>query len=63
MVDEYESEIKLPYQLSNMPVTSEQVIGLFQDADPTATKFGCEIEFQSFFHADLNEVAKGLGVT
>ena len=62
MVDEYESEIKLPYQLANMPLTSEQVIGLFRDADPTATKFGCEIEFQSFFHADLNEVAKRLGV-
>jgi hypothetical protein len=62
MVDEYESEIKLPYQLANMPLTSEQVIGLFRDADPTATKFGCEIEFRSSFHADLNEVAKRLGV-
>ena len=45
-----------------MPLTSEQVIGLFRDADPTATKFGCEIEFQSFFHADLDEVAQRLGV-
>jgi hypothetical protein len=34
MVDEYESEIKLPYQLANMPLTSEEVIGLFRDADP-----------------------------
>jgi len=62
MVDEYESEIKLPYQLANMPLTSEHVIGLFRDADPTATKFGCEIEFQSFFHPDLNQVAERLGV-
>ena len=62
MVDEYESEIKLPYQLANMPLTSEQIIGLFRDADPTATKYGCEIEFQSFFHTDLDEVAQRLGV-
>ena len=62
LVDEYESDIKLAYQLANMPLTSEQVIRLFQDADPTATKFGCEIEFQSFFHADLTEVAQRLGV-
>jgi hypothetical protein len=62
MVDEYESEIKLPYQLANMPLTWEQVIGLFRDADPSVTKFGCEIEFQSFFHADLDEVAQRLGV-
>ena len=62
MVDEYESEIKLPYELAKTPLTSEQLIGLFRDADPTATKFGCEIEFQSFFHADLNKVAKRLGV-
>jgi hypothetical protein len=62
MVDEYESEITLPYQVSNMPLTSEQVICLFRDANPSATKFGCEIEFQSFFHPDLNEVAKQFGV-
>jgi len=62
LVDEHESAIKLPYQLANTPLTSEQVIGLFRDADPTATKFGCEMEFQSFFHADLDEVAKRLGV-
>ena len=62
MVDEYESEIKLPYQLANMPLTSEQIIGLFRDADPTATKYGCEIEFQSFFHTDLDEVGQRLGV-
>ena len=62
MVDEYESEIKLPHHLANTPLTSEQVIGLFRDAYPTATKFGCDIEFQSFFHTDLNEVAKTLGV-
>jgi len=62
LVDEYESEIKLPYQIANTPLTSDQVIGLFRDADPTATKFGCEIELQSFFHADLDEVAQRLSV-
>src|SRR5215469_867167 len=51
MVDEYESEIKLPYQLTKMPLTSEQVIDLFRDADPTATEFGCEIEFHSLRHS------------
>jgi hypothetical protein len=62
MVDEYESEITLPYQLADMPLTSEQVICLFRDADPSPTKFGCEFEFQSFFHPDLNDAAKRLGV-
>ncbi len=62
MVDEYESEITLPYQLADMPLTSEQAVCLFRDADPSPTKFGCEIEFQSFFHPDLNEVAELLGV-
>jgi hypothetical protein len=31
MVDEYESEIKLPYQLANMPLNSEQVVGEFRN--------------------------------
>ena len=62
MVDEYESEITLPYSIADMPLTSEQVVSLFRDADPSATKFGCEFEFQSFFHPDLNETAERLGV-
>src|SRR5438552_4464465 len=41
MVDEYESEITLPYQIADMPLTSEQVISLFRDGDPSPTNFGC----------------------
>jgi hypothetical protein len=62
MVDEYESEITLPYRIADMPLTSEQVVSLFRDADPSPTNFGCEFEFQSFFHPDLNETAERLGV-
>lgn len=62
MVDEYDSQITLPHEFSNMPLTSEQVVCLFRDADPSPTKTGCEIEFQSFFYPDLNEVAELLGV-
>jgi len=62
MVDEYESKITLPYQLADMPLTLQQVVCLFRDADPSPMKFGCEIEFQSFFHPDLNEVAEQLAL-
>ena len=62
MVDEYESEITLPNQIVDMPLTSEQVICLFRDARPSSTNFGCEIEFHSFFHPDLNDLAKVVGV-
>ena len=62
MVDEYESEIRLPYRIADMPLTSEQVVSLFRDAVPSPTNFGCEFEFQSFFHPDLNETAERLGV-
>src|SRR4030095_12149683 len=34
MVDEYESEITLPYRIADMPLTSEQVVSLFRDASP-----------------------------
>ena len=62
MVDEYESEITLPYRIAEMPLTSEQIVSLFRDAVPSPTNFGCEFEFQSFFHPDLNETAERLGV-
>jgi hypothetical protein len=62
MVDEYESEITLPYHFADIPLSSEQVVCLFREAEPSPTKFGCEIEFQSFFHPDLNKVAEQLRV-
>ena len=62
MVDEYGSEITLPYELADTPLTSEQVVCLFRDAEPSPMNFGCEIDFQSFFHLDLNEIANALGV-
>lgn len=62
MVDEYESEITLPYESADVPLTAQQVVCLFRDANPSPTKFGCEIEFQSFFYSDLNEAAERLRV-
>jgi hypothetical protein len=62
MVDEYESDITLPYHIADMPLTSEEVIRLFRDAHPSLTRLGCEIELDSFFHPDLDDVAKVAGV-
>jgi hypothetical protein len=62
MVDEYESEITLPYQLADTPLTPEQVVCLFRDARPSSTNFGCGIKLHSFVHPDLDEVAGRLGV-
>jgi hypothetical protein len=62
MVDEYESEIVLPHSTIDALLTSEQVVCLFRDADPSATETQCEFEFHSLFHHDLNDVARKLGL-
>lgn len=62
MVDEYESEFALPFNTIEQPLSSEQVICLFRDADPSPTETQCEFEFASFFYHDLNDVAGNLGL-
>jgi hypothetical protein len=61
MVDEYETCFELPYDRVESPLTSEQVIELFRDADPSPLDTSCEVELQSFFHNDLGDLACHLG--
>ena len=62
LVDEYETEIDIPCKQSATPLSAEQVIECFRQADPCQTETDCEIEFQSFFYQDLNDVATSMGV-
>jgi hypothetical protein len=61
LVDEYGTEIDLPYEQTEAPLTAEQVIEMFRDCDPSQTETECEVEFQSFFYGDLDKVASKLG--
>jgi hypothetical protein len=60
MVDEYESGITLPRSTIDAPLTSEQVVCLIRDADPSPVYTQCEFDLHSFFYDDLNEVAEML---
>lgn len=61
MVDEYETEIALPHEAANAPLTAEQVIGFFRDADPSPTEVSCKMGFQSFFYPNLDQIAQQMG--
>ena len=60
MVDEYGTEIDLPYGETKAPLTAEQVIEMFRDCEPNQTSAVCKVKFQSFFYGDLDEVAANL---
>lgn len=62
MVDEYGEGIDLPQDSATAPLTSEEVITMFRDSEPSQTETDCEIEFQSFFYPDLDEAAEKLGL-
>ena len=62
LVDEYETEIDIPCEQAATPLSAEQVIGCFRQADPCQTETDCEIEFQSYFYQDLKDVAITMGV-
>ena len=53
MVDEYETEFKLPKSEVSASVTAEEVLALFRDADPTPLAISCQIEFSSVFYPNL----------
>jgi hypothetical protein len=57
MVDEYETCFALPYEQVASPLTSEQVLELFREADPSPLDTSSEVELQSFFHNDLGNLA------
>jgi hypothetical protein len=57
MVDEYGTEITLPAPHVPLPLTPEEIVSLFQAADPSPTETSCEVRFHSWFYPNLNEVA------
>ncbi len=53
MVDEYETEFKLPKTEFSAPLAAEEAFALFRDADPTPLTTLCQIEFSSAFYPNL----------
>jgi len=43
MVDEYGTEFELPTRKVSVPLTAEEVLVIFRDADPTPTETSCQI--------------------
>jgi hypothetical protein len=62
MVDEYETEYALATPKTLTPLTAEEVLRTFRDAEPAPTHTSCEIEFSSFFYTDLDSLAIELGM-
>ena len=62
LVDEYETECVLPRSESMEPLTADEVVALFCDADPSPAETGCEFALSSAFYPDLDAVARRLGL-
>lgn len=62
MVDEYETEFKLPTSKVSAPLTAEEVLVVFRDTDPTPLATSCQIEFKSFFYSNLDALAREMGI-
>jgi hypothetical protein len=57
MVDEYGTTFELPTRKVSAPLTAEEVLVTFRDADPAPTDTSCHIEFSSFFYPNLDSLA------
>jgi hypothetical protein len=57
MADEYETEFKLPKSKVPIPLTAEEVLAVFRDADPAPIATSCQVEFSSFFYPNLQALA------
>jgi hypothetical protein len=62
MVDEYGTEFELPTRKVSVPMTAEEVLVMFRDAEPAPTNTSCQIRFSSFFYPDLDALAVELGI-
>jgi hypothetical protein len=62
MVDEYETNYELPKRRVPAPLTAEEVLLTFRDAEPTPTDTPCQIRFSSFFYPNLNSLATEMGI-
>ncbi len=62
MVDEYETKYELPKRKVSAPLTAEELLVTFRDAEPTPTDTSCQIEFSSFFYPNLDSLATEMGI-
>jgi hypothetical protein len=62
MVDEYGTTFELPDRKVSAPLTAEEVLVTFRDAEPTPTDTSCQIEFGSFFYPNLDSLATEMGI-
>jgi len=64
MDDEYGTEFSLPELDAEQGISVRQVLDLFTEADPSPTDTECEVQFQSWFFPDLDQLANegGIGV-
>jgi hypothetical protein len=53
MVDEYESEISLPFETTDRFLQVDEILRLFKEADPSPLNTGCSIRYQSWFYPEL----------
>ena len=54
MCDEYETSYDLPFDQVESPLTDEEVLCLFREAQPCPAETTCEIELQSYFYPDID---------
>ena len=57
MVDEYGTKFELPKRKVSAPLTSEEVLVTFRNAEPAPTATSCQIEFSSLFYPNLDSLA------
>ena len=62
MVDEYGTTFELPRRRVSAPLTAEEVLVTFRDAEPAPTDTSCQIEFSSFFYPNLDYLATEMGI-
>ena len=62
MVDEYDTEFELPKREVPAPLTAQEVLVMFRDAEPTPPETSCQIEFSSVFYPNLDSLATEMGI-
>ena len=59
MCDEYGTSYDLPFDQAESPLTGEEVLSLFREAEPCPAETTCEIKLQSYFYPDIDELPIG----
>jgi hypothetical protein len=62
IVDEYETEFELPSSRVEAPLTAQEVLLVFRDAEPSPLETSCQVEFQSFYYPHLDELATEMSI-